>query len=129
MYPILAITLAVAAPGPNEKWEHLPDGRWMFVDPSKPIPDKPVVKTPGKDLWCDYEHQCYNSKDEPTPEAPTTTPPAVIPPFTARVPSNPPVVRWGPKPEFDPYCVDIQHRLFDDLDEVARAHARCERPY
>lgn len=126
MFPILAIALAVTPPA-NTTWTHLPDGRWMFVDPSKPIPDKspekPVDKTPKSQQYCDYEHQCYEI------QGPTPVIPALPPPTTTQTQDAPSVVKMYPKPEYDPYCVYIKDRLFRDLDEVAYAHLRCERPH
>lgn len=92
----------------SKRWTHMPDGRWMFVDPDQ---------TQGK--MCDLQHHCYSD-----------APAAAAVPAPALSPNIPPAV-WpnGEPSAHDPWCLGIAQRLFASFAEVQAAHARCDHSW
>lgn len=125
-----------------KRWTHLPDGRWMMVDPTKPTPSNKS---------CDFEGKCYsdNGGASPSPTEPqgqpSPGPDALIPPGPAPGVSDapaapeavmPPGVFGGDYHDFgqpppnatsslDPECAAIRRQLFHDLWQVYQARKRC----
>jgi hypothetical protein len=80
---VLILVLMAGHAHAAEQWTHLPDGRWMFVDPNAAPEDSQI---------CDFEHQCYPAEpDSPkAAEAPTAEPPASPPPTAFQPPRREP---------------------------------------
>lgn len=120
----------------SKRWTHLPDGRWMMVDPNQPT---------GKS--CDFQNHCYpDAGAPPSPAEPQGQAPSIP---DALMPAQPaPGVGEAPEAEamppgafgtyrdlgepppnatssLDPVCDELRHRLFRNLVEVYRARQRC----
>jgi hypothetical protein len=115
----IAILLSTTSAMAEQKWTHLPDGRWMFVDPNDP-----PKSAPSNSQMCDFEHHCYGGEESsPSPTAVLPPSPSTnLPPsHLLSQPQSMPKVTYNPEPD----CWDMRQGIFPTAEAARNARIAC----